>query len=565
MSRILCIYLKVVVNIQYNLKYGCFFRDDNAQQVSLSIVHRILPNLSLSELKSVVPDVLASSTHTSVACREKVYQILIWLFDSFHGQEDFENDDQGKSMLASVKTQLLKGLVDENEALRLEIYAFWNQETRLSSDTVNRLTQLLAVLYSPKTEASFLSYSTNLILELTSRSPDYSRSMFDYPLSECKFEDKSIDLSWQTRHMLMVPLFAATQSQGDLSQSVMSGIRATQQAMDFTPTQQGGSYNWLQPATQSQNISFTVGSSTEQQSQSALLFSALPRRRPGRPLGEGFGTTRLQQADTVDGATQPLSSQSTDVLKLKRRFVKDKTASSAYYSRLEERKKKDRLERLKRQKAARNSLVVMYRKYRDGDLPDIQIKHSELIRPLQVLAQNDSHMARLLFVAVFRAIYGGIDTSLTEADAEGTRQALQKQLNTVLDMSTQYFPPFIGAVQDVCVYIQELTLQPASVGVSSLASLQQGVGIQLLENQLLKGLSTTIERPAKRARAEVATSPETTGAWIELAKLYKSINDYDAVRGIFQSEVGTKDLTKEALEAEGRGDYVAAYMKLKEV
>ena len=29
----------------------------------------------------------------------------------------------------------------------------------------------------------------------------------------------------------------------------------------------------------------------------------------------------------------------------------------------------------------------MYRKYREGDLPDIQIKHSDLITPLQALAQ----------------------------------------------------------------------------------------------------------------------------------------------------------------------------------
>ena len=29
----------------------------------------------------------------------------------------------------------------------------------------------------------------------------------------------------------------------------------------------------------------------------------------------------------------------------------------------------------------------MYRKYRTGDLPDIQIKHSELIAPLQAVAQ----------------------------------------------------------------------------------------------------------------------------------------------------------------------------------
>lgn len=31
--------------------------------------------------------------------------------------------------------------------------------------------------------------------------------------------------------------------------------------------------------------------------------------------------------------------------------------------------------------------VVLYRKYRLGDLPDIQIKHSSLIAPLQAVAQ----------------------------------------------------------------------------------------------------------------------------------------------------------------------------------
>ena len=36
---------------------------------------------------------------------------------------------------------------------------------------------------------------------------------------------------------------------------------------------------------------------------------------------------------------------------------------------------------------ARENKVVMYRKYREGDLPDIQIKHSDLITPLQALAQ----------------------------------------------------------------------------------------------------------------------------------------------------------------------------------
>jgi DNA-dependent protein kinase catalytic subunit len=538
-------------------------RDGGTQLVALCIVHSMLKNLTLSELKAIVPDVLLLASHASVLCRKELYQILIWLFNSLHGQEDITCDKQGTEMLSSVKTQLLKGLADENETLRLEIYAFWSQEARLSVGTVNRLAQLLAVMYSPQTESSFLSYSTNLMLELTSRSPDYSRNMFDYPLSECKFEDKSIDLSWQKRHLLMVPLFAATQSQSDMTQSMASGIRATQQPMDFTPTQQEESYDWLQPATQSQGISFSVGGGPDSQTQSTLLFGTLQRRLPGRPVGEAFGTERLRPSDAIDGS-QSVETQKQGVLKLKRRFVKDRVASSRYYAQLEERKKRARRERMQQQKASRDAHVVMYRKYRDGDLPDIQIKHSELIRPLQALAQRDNRMARLLFVAVFQGVYSGIDESLVEASAEETHKTLQEQLNAVLDMSVQYFPPFIGAIQDVCAFIQNLSLEPAAVSMSSVASHQQGVGIQLLEKQLLKGTSTVVERPAKRMRTEVPASPEMTSCWIELAKLYKSINDYDAVQGIFKSEIGTKDLTNEALSAEGRGDYLTAYLKFKE-
>ena len=72
----------------------------------------------------------------------------------------------------------------------MKLYEFWNQESNLVSNTLGRLTQLIATLYSHDTEDHFLHHSTNLLLELTSRSPDYTRSIFDTPLSECKFEVK---------------------------------------------------------------------------------------------------------------------------------------------------------------------------------------------------------------------------------------------------------------------------------------------------------------------------------------------------------------------------------------
>ena len=41
---------------------------------------------------------------------------------------------------------------------------------------------------------------------------------------------------------------------------------------------------------------------------------------------------------------------------------------------------------MKEQKARRENQVTMYRKYRTGDLPDIQIKYFYIIAPLQALA-----------------------------------------------------------------------------------------------------------------------------------------------------------------------------------
>lgn len=50
-----------------------------------------------------------------------------------------------------------------------------------------------------------------------------------------------------------------------------------------------------------------------------------------------------------------------------------------------------------------------------------------------------------------------------------------------------------------------------------------------------------------------------------LFRLYKSLGEYDVVRGIFSGQVGTKDVTKRALEAEQRTDYLDALQNYGEV
>lgn len=64
---------------------------------------------------------------------------------------------------------------------------FWSHEKRLPPATLERLLMVLSSLYSARIEERFLSLATDLLLEMTSLSPDYTRNMFEFPLSECKF------------------------------------------------------------------------------------------------------------------------------------------------------------------------------------------------------------------------------------------------------------------------------------------------------------------------------------------------------------------------------------------
>ena len=70
---------------------------------------------------------------------------------------------------------------------RLQVQNFWSSETRLPRGTLDRMVAMLEAMYSPVTEQQYLSYATNLLLEMTSKSPDYQKEIFEFPLSECKF------------------------------------------------------------------------------------------------------------------------------------------------------------------------------------------------------------------------------------------------------------------------------------------------------------------------------------------------------------------------------------------
>lgn len=189
-------------------------------------------------------------------------------------------------------------------------------------------------MYSSHTESEYLSYSTNLLLEKTSKSPDYNRLVYENPLSECTFVDYNLSADWRRRHEIMTPLFVDTLNSlpqelemfGTSSSFSANNLRATQQqTLQFQATQDisGSSqtnkkmpYNWLtQSNVDTLNDSMSFGTFSE--TQSTLLFN-----------------TSKKKVQNFGNAPETIGSGDQDILRLRRRFLKDKTTDQTrFYAR----------------------------------------------------------------------------------------------------------------------------------------------------------------------------------------------------------------------------------------
>ncbi|XP_062335709.1 DNA-dependent protein kinase catalytic subunit [Osmerus eperlanus] len=541
-------------------------RDEARQRVCLDILHKILALLKPQELQEFLGGVTSFISHPSPACRERMYDILMWIQDNYSDAESM-SDSTSVEVLNTAKEILLQGLVDENQGLQLYVRNFWCHEKRLPTVTLERMLVLLESLYSSRIERCFLSLATNLMLEMTSQSPDFTRNMFEYPLSECKFQDYVIDSNWRFRSTVMTPMFVDTQAtQGQESLGSQQGgtlggqLRATQASLEFSQTQTSGrrtAFNWLTGNSVDTLGDYTQSSDT---SSSLLGFGKKTERHSAawRQTGEGFGTKHLSApSDEGNSRSKAESERRADILRLRRRFLKDQEKVSLQFARKEIRLQKQKQDSMAEERLKRESQVTLYRSYRVGDLPDIQIQHSSLIAPLQALAQRDPTLAKQLFSSLFAGVLREMEDHRSTAEKKRIYEKLQTDLNKFLSKSIGFFPPFVACVQDMCYQHTELLqIIPAVISFSCIASLQQPSGILLLEKVLLQGCSS-LEPPTKRPRGHKQIPPDTE-KWIHLAKLYRSLGDYDVVRGIFGGKIGTKPITSTAVQAEARSDYAEA-------
>ncbi|KAF9585083.1 hypothetical protein BGW38_003973, partial [Lunasporangiospora selenospora] len=291
----------------------------------------------------------------------------------------------------TLRTQLLRGLGDTSESIRHTVVEFWYDNSRLPQGTFQRLAEIVKNMYDAQAEDKFLSYATYMLLDRTKKSVDYNEPIFDQSLPNAKFNDNfaNIDTSWRST-TVMTPLFVNTQQ--SQSQDIANDItlqedelKATQATFEFSMTLEGGT-----SGIRSQLGGTSANSST-------LLF-----KTPGSL--ESHGVSLSQSSD---------ASPSQKYRRLHYRNIKQNTEKqSQQFKMAYEAKLRRHLQSAVHRENARSKSVSMIRKYREGDLPDIQIPYSDIIRPLQSLAELDVEVSRVLFSKLVLSLIGQVDNHM---------------------------------------------------------------------------------------------------------------------------------------------------------
>jgi len=214
--------------------------DQIEQTLALTIVTKMLPELTPPQALDFVSKVSQILQDSAPETREKAYELLMQVFIRFKGAEK-KTDLTLKKLAVS---GLVRGLSDQDPSLQKKVLDFWQKyAVDRSRSLQERIVDWMDVLYVNESANLFVGSYMELLLEELTSSPDYNKKIFEHNLGDCHYNDMEMLLSWRTQHATMQPLFVETQASQALSQSLSSSgslgagyLRATQQTLAFEPT-----------------------------------------------------------------------------------------------------------------------------------------------------------------------------------------------------------------------------------------------------------------------------------------------------------------------------------------
>lgn len=462
-------------------------------------------------------------------CLSKLYERLLTESSITNGTVDL-----------STKQRFLKIFIrlyaDENEQVHEVVNRFWTTALRDWDQTNDLMLELFDLIGM---EEHPLNVFLGLMLQRCRLSPDYSKLLFQEPLDNCQFVPFKLDTSWRLQNSSFQPMFAeslsSVQNFGTLPRAIQSSLvgqrmsvgkfgmnvlRATLANLQFTPTQQasGDSMEDFRMEVDQESFHFDSANSRP-----------LPNFRND--------SSKLGSSPEEEGTSDSISSP---ILKLRKKFYAQK--DSVFYATRNLEVIVERKQEAKDLERSRVSGVKTVRSYRIGELPDILIRHSDVLNTLVKLAKQDSELGRQFLRLLFQGMVKDISD---DADSRKIRQFMVKAKNTFERAMRNYTGiqapdrPFSTLLMELCIINSMRMPCDVVLDICKLSN-NQSLGILELEAQLLDDAGTASETKSKRSRS-IFKGEQIENVWLGLAELYQEIEENDVLRNIFENVESVTD------------------------
>ncbi|VEN54375.1 unnamed protein product [Callosobruchus maculatus] len=462
------------------------------QIVTFEIIKKCIEPFSSYELfDGVVTALLKNLNNSNALYRSCIYDVAILLY----GLKN-KYFDQSKEIL-------IYGLVDPDDNNHEKVLKFWEGNADIPKDVINRFPFLLSKIYKPKVEHQFLGILSYLLLSSLATSESCDSLLFKDPLERCDFEDYKLRTNWRLQHRSVVPMFAET-LQTAYENSMDQSLNRIRETQEHTFTQ----------SVQEQQVMGLVSL------ESSLSFSDGPIKNPN--------LLNLSQK-----------------YRYRKRFLQDKEKISRSHAHYETKKKFDKMKKMVDDAKEREKKVTIYRKYKTGDFPDIQIKLSSMLTPLQMLVLNDVEVANILFSEIFKGLLSKIK------DNQEFLRSVSKAIENIFETSTQSSRHLFGVLLDIIkLNTSSIRFEPSVVTSASQQCGLPSVGALILEEYLASVDSAP--SMSKRKPGQIDGEKEL---WLKLAELYRELEEWDIMQTIFIEKVDGGTQIKTAIQLESESKY----------
>eukprot|EP00939_MAST-03C_sp_MAST-3C-sp1_P003097 g3097.t1 len=473
---------------------------DSAIHLAPSLLFKVL----LDEGGEVhVPSIFRD--HKVESCRRRYFAFLVKLL----GRESVWKESSTQRHRSAICRLTLPALSDESDEIKDSILTFWHDS--LAAEKKDRLVRILSDMYDPSHEDGWLRSAAFLLLKGAERSKKCEEKIFKQPLgrSAGTYSKIAIDGSWTQGMSTMRPRFAEYALSQDPSQMSGGAVRATQAPL-WMPTQidSDGGAGFATAWNDSQRFSSYAATGNRTQSLSGGMFGSLT------PMAQVLATQRSFNKNSNE-TTKVSSTGANRILppvprfRKRRRHPKDEVAYRRHtegytFARRNATKRRQEEARRRRMQLQRRSTVHVFRSYRRGELPDIQIKWKDVLDPLRGLCALNTDVASVLLVSTTREVF---------ETCQDARILLQAAVSNII-VRTTGAPAILTLAQNLCDVSRNHDVDVNVVVQKSTMSASYHSCALLLENQLLRETkSSSLSASASMsASASVTQSPYVTSS-----------------------------------------------------